>query len=120
MKAFYAAIIILIVVVIFISVNYSLINSISKNMNLLIDDAKNIEFVDRLEITKKISDYWQDISAKMRISVVNTEIEKIDEYIAILNASIKDNQETEYNKTLDLIKTCIKKITKLESFEQMY
>ncbi len=117
MKYFIIALACLVAVVGIIIFNCIYINGVSQRLLSYIDQAEQIDVAQSSDITKTIYDFWDKEFGKVSLSVRYSEIDKVDDHVAMLLAASESCDADEYKKALELLRGAAEEIARLEQLK---
>ena len=117
MKYFIIAIVCLIAVIGIIIFNCIYINGVSQKLLSYIEQAEQIDVSQSSDITKTIYDFWDKEFGKVSLSVRYSEIDRVDDHVAMLVAASKSLDDEGYKKALELLRGAAEEIARLEQLK---
>ena len=117
MKYFIIALACLVAVVGIIIFNGIYINGVSQKLLSYIDQAEQIDVSQSSDITKTIYNFWNKEFGKVSLSVRYSEIDRVDDHVAMLMAASESCDADEYKKALELLRGAAEEIARLEQLK---
>ena len=117
MKYFIIALACLVAVVGIIIFNGIYINGVSQKLLSYIDQAEQIDVSQSSDITKTIYNFWNKEFGKVSLSVRYSEIDRVDDHVAMLMAASESCDTDEYKKALELLRGAAEEIARLEQLK---
>ena len=114
MKCFLIAILILVLIAVIIISNTLYINKVSNYLASLTDDAIASGIGGVTGNLDTVEDRWNEAREFLSMSVSYIEIDKIDTRIILAKSAAAENNESDYLRHMELLKTQFENLTRLE------
>ena len=116
MRGFYITIVLFVLLFAGGVINFLFINDVYEDINVLISEISSTPCAENEEKISRLNDYWENVDARVSISVSYLLIDEIENLIDSVGVYNQLNDATQLSYSLALLKNATHNIRRLEEF----